>query len=193
MPLPQIKALLVILASLAEKASLFDIMIASTVERERMLYKNITVPYDNSNSAHAALLEAIKIASLDGDAALRILHIVDTEQRATELLEARNGQPDAPKASPEAARALFNEVIEQADADLHAHIDSVLETVQNKVSIDLVEESLPGDQIVSYAKEHDSDLIVMGSRGLGALRGIIGSVSMQVLRTAPMPVMIVKY
>ncbi|MEG0757059.1 MAG: universal stress protein, partial [Raoultibacter sp.] len=81
----------------------------------------------------------------------------------------------------------------QADADLHAHIDSVLETVQNKVSIDLVEESLPGDQIVSYAKEHDSDLIVMGSRGLGALRGIIGSVSMQVLRTAPMPVMIVKY
>ena len=62
----------------------------------------------------------------------------------------------------------------------------------SRVSIDIVEETLPGDQIVAYAKEHEAELIVMGSRGLGALRGILGSVSSHVLRTAPMPVMIVK-
>lgn len=158
-----------------------------------MLYTNITVPYDNSKSSHAALLEAIKIASIDNSTILQILHIIDVEQRAADLLEARKGQLEAPKSTSEAVRALYDEVVKQANKDLHEHIDDVLEGAQNKIAIDLVEESFPGDQIVTYAKEHNSDLIVMGSRGLGALRGIIGSVSMQVLRTAPMPVMIVKY
>ncbi|MEQ3362937.1 universal stress protein [Raoultibacter massiliensis] len=157
-----------------------------------MLYKTIVVPYDNSESAHAALLEAMKIASIDFDSNVRILHIVDTEQRVIDKLEEKSGMPDAPKPSSEALRALFDEVIREADAELHDRIDPVIAAGGNRVSIDIVEETLPGDQIVAYAKEHGADLVIMGSRGLGALRGILGSVSNHVLRTAPMPVMIVK-
>ncbi|WP_139651082.1 universal stress protein [Raoultibacter phocaeensis] len=157
-----------------------------------MLYRTIIVPYDNSKSAHAALTEAMRIASTDPDAAIRILHIVDTEQRVIDKLEATSGQPDAPKPSSEALRALFDEVIHEADAELHERIDPIIAAGDTKVSIDIVEETLPGDQIVAYATEHRADLIVMGSRGLGALRGILGSVSSHVLRTAPMPVLIVK-
>ena len=51
---------------------------------------------------------------------------------------------------------------------------------------------MPGEQIVAFADEHACDLIVMGSRGLGALRGILGSVSSHVLREAAVPVLIVK-
>jgi nucleotide-binding universal stress UspA family protein len=48
-------------------------------------------------------------------------------------------------------------------------------------------------QIVSYADEVDADLIVIGSRGLGAFEGaLLGSVSRAVLRDAKHPVLIVR-
>ncbi|MFR1638839.1 MAG: universal stress protein [Eggerthellaceae bacterium] len=57
----------------------------------------------------------------------------------------------------------------------------------NKVYIELLQETQPGGQIVTYAIDNLCDLIVMGSRGLGALRGILGSVSSYVLRNADVP------
>ena len=62
----------------------------------------------------------------------------------------------------------------------------------NEISFEFLEETVPGEQIVAYAEDHGCDLIVMGSRGLGALRGILGSVSSHVLRQAKVPVLIVK-
>jgi nucleotide-binding universal stress UspA family protein len=48
-------------------------------------------------------------------------------------------------------------------------------------------------QIISYADEIDADLIVIGSRGLGAFEGaLLGSVSRAVLRDAKRPVLIVR-
>ena len=48
-------------------------------------------------------------------------------------------------------------------------------------------------QIVAYADEIDADLIVVGSRGLGAIGGaLLGSVSRKVLLDAKRPVLIVR-
>jgi nucleotide-binding universal stress UspA family protein len=48
-------------------------------------------------------------------------------------------------------------------------------------------------QIVAYADEVDADLMVIGSRGLGAFEGaLLGSVSRAVLRDAKRPVLIVR-
>ena len=128
-----------------------------------MLYDNIMVPYDGSESAQAALAEAVRYAREDPGAALHIVQIVDTEQLVIEKLEKEGrNTPD-----------------ELSSVLLHAHYD-------------LLDETVPGEQIVAFADEHACDLIVMGSRGLGALRGILGSVSSHVLREAAVPVLIVK-
>ncbi len=51
----------------------------------------------------------------------------------------------------------------------------------------------PAKHIVAYADEIDADLIVIGSRGLGAIGGaLLGSVSRKVLHEAKRPVLIVR-
>ena len=47
--------------------------------------------------------------------------------------------------------------------------------------------------ILTVADEESSDMIIMGSRGLGLLKGVlIGSVSQKVIEEAKIPVMVIK-
>jgi nucleotide-binding universal stress UspA family protein len=49
------------------------------------------------------------------------------------------------------------------------------------------------EAILSAAATRNSDLIVMGSRGMGSLKGMVfGSVSTRVAHYAPCPVMVVR-
>lgn len=51
----------------------------------------------------------------------------------------------------------------------------------------------PGYDIVQYSKKHKNDLIVIGARGLGAIKEtFLGSVSNYVLHKSKIPVLIVK-
>lgn len=155
-----------------------------------MLYDNILVPYDGSLSARAALREAARFAREDPGLTLRVVQIIDVEPRVAALLDGRVlGERSVP--SQELAQ-LHERVVDEADRTLHKQIDGVLHGLMNRIVIEFLEETAPGPQIVSYARDNGCDLIVMGSRGLGALRGMLGSVSNYVLREAEMPVMVVK-
>ena len=56
----------------------------------------------------------------------------------------------------------------------------------------VVSEGEPVDTIVHYAKDRESDLIIMGARGLGLVREmLIGSVTDAVLKSSPCPVLVV--
>lgn len=153
-----------------------------------MLYDHILIPYDGSASAKAALAEATRYAKDDPGARLSIIQIVDTELLLAERL----------KAGKRPANSTFTPVVPQADyeaaiAELHDAIVGLLPDLMNELTVEFLEETEPGEQIVAYAEESGCDLIIMGSRGLGALRGILGSVSNYVLREAHMPVLIVKH
>lgn len=65
-----------------------------------------------------------------------------------------------------------------------------------KPSIEVEEDLLEGpaaEAILSAASARECDLIVMGSRGMGTLKGVVfGSVSTKVSHYAPCPVMVVR-
>jgi nucleotide-binding universal stress UspA family protein len=56
----------------------------------------------------------------------------------------------------------------------------------------IIDEGEPNKRIVSFAKEKDIDLIIMGARGLGFMKGmLIGSVTDAVLKSSPCPVLVI--
>jgi nucleotide-binding universal stress UspA family protein len=56
----------------------------------------------------------------------------------------------------------------------------------------VIDEGEPYRRIVSFAKEKDIDLIIMGARGLGLIQGmLIGSVTDAVLKSSPCPVLVI--
>ena len=84
----------------------------------------------------------------------------------------------------------YEEVTEEASKALHREIDPLLSGLMNKVYIELLQETQPGGQIVTYAIDNLCDLIVMGSRGLGPLKGIfMGSVSSYIVSRGKYPVL----
>lgn len=56
----------------------------------------------------------------------------------------------------------------------------------------IIEKGEPYKKIVSFSKENDIDLIVMGARGLGLIKGmLIGSVTDVVLKSSPCPIFVI--
>jgi nucleotide-binding universal stress UspA family protein len=64
--------------------------------------------------------------------------------------------------------------------------------IPGEIHTELIEGN-PAEAIIDVAKTRNSDVIVMGSRGLGRLAGLVlGSTSQKVVSHAPCPVLIVR-
>jgi nucleotide-binding universal stress UspA family protein len=83
----------------------------------------------------------------------------------------------------------------EVDDDDRAALDEALARAEER-GIPALTRLLVGNaakKIVAYADEIDADVIVIGSRGLGAVgRTVLGSVSSKVLRDARRPVLVVR-
>ena len=84
----------------------------------------------------------------------------------------------------------------ESDADAEAAVTSAVESL-NAAGVRAhgeVRDTVFGHaarEIIEDARQHQADVIVMGSRGLGRIkRALLGSVSDYVLRSAPCPVVI---
>lgn len=79
----------------------------------------------------------------------------------------------------------------QAKTILEAAVKAVGETPA-EIHTELIEGS-PAEAIISVAVTRSSDVIVMGSRGLGRIAGaVLGSTSQKVVTHAPCPVLIIR-
>ena len=102
-----------------------------------------------------------------------------------------------PTSAPGAVRGHLIRMVKEIENERRGELESVLEKAAAELegSITRVTRSTPtGDPAdVIVAAAHDSDLVVVGARGLGGMsRLLLGSVSEKVLRYAPCSVLIVK-
>lgn len=158
-----------------------------------MYFKNILVPYDESEHAKSALHIALGLAGPYPEARVSVLTVIASAAlpNPTLLGDGGIGTPYA-IADPATHERLMDAVVKNACADAQEIIDQSLDGAECKVVADAVISNSPVEGIAEYVKSHDIDLVVMGRRGLGALRGMIGSVSFGVLRSVDVPVLTVK-
>ncbi|MDP2256140.1 MAG: universal stress protein [Polaromonas sp.] len=145
-------------------------------------YHQILVPVDGSPTSERALDEAIRLAQLSG-ARLQLVHVVD------ELGYVNGFEPPM---------NYVNEIIplmRVAGEKLLAHDKQ--KALDKGVNVDcvLIEEG-PGricDHVAEQARRAKADLIVVGSHGRrGIGRMLLGSDAEQIMRHAPVPVLVVR-
>jgi nucleotide-binding universal stress UspA family protein len=140
------------------------------------MFHNILVAVDGSVDADAALAHAIDLAESE-HTRLTLMTAV-AEVPATSYVMAGEG---------------FGRLIEGA----HAQAEEVIRQARDQVPADLPVTTVLSEQPIRLAlirqiKEGHHDLVVMGSRGRGAVRAaLLGSASHYVLHHSPVPVLIV--
>lgn len=135
--------------------------------------KKILVATDASEYARNALKLAVDIAE-KYDAEIKLLHVINPEPYRVPALDA----------------SFFQELVRDVG-------DKVMEITLEKIDlkgISVVKEVLIGNVSEEILKEADHvDLVVMGTRGKGALRAaLMGSVAQKVVAGAKCPVLVVK-
>jgi nucleotide-binding universal stress UspA family protein len=140
------------------------------------MFHNILVAIDGSPDADAALAHAIDLS--------------ESEHTRLTLMTAVCGvPPTAYLIAGEGAGQLRENVYEQAR--------DVIQQARDRVPADLPVTTVLSEQPIRIAlmrqiKEGQHDLVVMGSRGRGAVRAaLLGSVSHYMLHHSPVPVLVV--
>lgn len=174
------------------------------------MIKSILVPTDGSKHADKALELAGDIASKYG-AAVHVLNVYGhrDEAQLRHLAESEH-LADVDISSPGGAlvtmpisvyedmrraenRGAMGVVYEKIGGVITNHAETVLkEHGVSKVDHEITNGD-PAEQIVEHAAKYKADMIIMGSRGLSDLKGLLmGSVSHKVSNSTPCTVVVVK-
>lgn len=146
------------------------------------MYAKILVPVDGSATSNAGLAEAIKLARLSGGQ-LKLLHVVDLQSFA---MYSNAGVGLTPE--------VFD-LLHQGGEQILAQAKASVEAAGLQAETSLYERfaSRVSDAVIEQAQAWGAELIVLGThgrRGLG--RALLGSDAEQVVRHAPVPVLLVR-
>jgi nucleotide-binding universal stress UspA family protein len=143
-------------------------------------YRRILVAVDGSNAANRGLREAVRLAKEEG-AQLFLIHVVD-EYHAFAGLD--GGAPvDIVPMLREGGKKIL----------LKAAAEAAKQGVKPKAALRETIGGPAADAIVREAKKQRADLVVLGTHGRRGLRRLVlGSDAEQVVRTSPVPVLLVR-
>jgi nucleotide-binding universal stress UspA family protein len=141
------------------------------------MFHNILVAIDGSPDADEALKQAIDLA--------------ESEHARLTLFSSLVTPPAA--AYIGAGGGMAATIAVEAEAETEAILRTAVEEIPGHVSVSSVLSSAPvRPALIRQIKDGAHDLVVMGSRGRGALGSVLlGSVSHYVLHHSPVPVLIV--
>jgi nucleotide-binding universal stress UspA family protein len=129
------------------------------------MYDHILVPTDGSGPATTALEYGAELAATV-DATVHVLYVNETA--AADSDRERTGEE------------IVSDACDRVDAE-------------GATATGDVRTGDPSDVVPAYASEHDVDVVVMGSHGRGGVgRFVLGSVTEHVVRTADVPVIVVR-
>ncbi|MBM6774224.1 universal stress protein [Olsenella profusa] len=157
-----------------------------------MFFKNILVPYDESDHAKSALHVALGMAGQYPEAKVHVVTVIPSAALPNPTLLGEGFETPYAIADPSSYERIMDTAVKRAVADAEEVVDQSRDDAQCKIVADAVIAGSPVEGIADYVESHDIDLVVMGRRGLGALRGMLGSVSFGVLRSVDVPVMTVR-
>ncbi len=145
------------------------------------MFKHILVPVDGSDFSTNAARKALVIAEKHGSK-VTLLHVVNNSQLFS-------------MGPPQSLPVITDVMIEGLKSGAEKILENTLKAI-SPITVEVetdIEWGTPAQMIISKARSGTCDLIVMGSRGLGGISGLLlGSVSDRVAKIAPCPVMIVK-
>jgi nucleotide-binding universal stress UspA family protein len=146
------------------------------------MYEKILVPVDGSETAALGLEEAIRLAK-SHRSKLRLIHVVNDFIALTGLEAAAVYSEQFVKSAHERGRAILAQAQEAARRHgLDAEVESVDSTGEPA-----------GETIVQEARRWPADLIVLGTHGRrGIRRLVLGSDAEYIVRTTPVPVLLVR-
>ncbi len=156
------------------------------------MYDRILVPYDKSEHAKHALQTAIDLVDDSDESKIVVLYVTELPEFEDPAFAAaaQMAMAEVSAGTNDEARGMHKEYYEaqrKAIADETAGIVGDYKNITFEFA-----SGKPQDAIEKYASSGDYDIVIMGCRGLGALRGALGSVSFAVLRSVDIPVLVVK-
>ncbi len=157
-----------------------------------MLYSKIMVPYDGSEHAKHALEYAKGLAGAS-DAKIAIVHVVPSGVMGVDQVGTEGSLDGVPfgMLNYDKYEGVVKAALDQAKEKVEENLSGLTDGIDDVV-IDVIAGTSPADALARYADKNGCDLIVMGRRGLGAIRGMLGSVSFGLLRATDVPVLTVK-
>ena len=147
-----------------------------------MSYKRILVPVDGSPTSNAGLREAIALARGQG-ANLQLVHVADQHYVTLMGLETATALDDLMASVTQAGKRVLRNAERLARREGVDPSTVLLETLTGPAA----------DPIVRQAQKWKADLIVIGTHGRrGVRRLLMGSDAEQIVRTSPVPVLLVR-
>ena len=146
------------------------------------MYERILVAVDGSRPSNAGLDEAIRLAKLTG-ARLRLIHVVDQMPFVLSAEGYGAMSADVLGILNEAGQKILAAARERAEAGGVVADVRLFESLSGRLS----------DRVAEEARAWRADLVVLGTHGRrGIRRAVLGSDAEEILRTAPVPVLLVR-